>query len=178
MTFVMFLSSSKIPPQSFGSFLSHKQPLLQVRITRASQLRDWKMVFHLFCNEKGLTEVSFCTRKSAVRVLKGKRGSRGNACPGFQVAKTSQNTMEPSQTNICVCAQLLTRYCAFELSFLLKVKEVVFSPRSVSDCLSLCHRPPSDNGWFQLSLTAPRVGWAQQGDSHSRSLMGSKSLCG
>lgn len=38
------------------------------------------MAFHLFCNEKGLTEVSFCTRKSAVRVLKGKTGSRGDTC--------------------------------------------------------------------------------------------------
>ena len=54
---------------------------------------------------------------------------------------------------MCVCAQSCAAlYGAFESSFLLKVKEIVFSVRSVSDYLLHCHRPPSGNGWLQRSL--------------------------
>lgn len=112
------------------------------------------MVFHLFCNEKGLTEVSFCTRKSAVGALKGREEAEGMHSLAFRLPKPPKTQWSLlRQICVCVCAQSCAAlYCTFESSFLLKVKEIVFSVRSVSDYLLPCHRLPSGNGWLQRSL--------------------------
>lgn len=48
------------------------------------------MVFHLFCNEEGLTELSFCVRKSAAGGLSMKGGGETGRMKSLasRVAKT------------------------------------------------------------------------------------------
>ena len=80
----------------------------------------------------------------------------------FRLTKPPKTQWSLRQVCVCVCVCVCVRaraqscpalYCAFESSFLLKVKEIVFSVKSGLDCLLLCHRPPSGNGWLQPSIS-------------------------
>lgn len=110
--------------------------------------------------------------------MRGKEEAEGMHALAFRLPKPPKTQWSPLR-QVCVCALScwldtvpLNCLSCWRWRRLYSLQDLF---QTVYPTLS---QPPSDNGWFQLSLTALRVGWAQQGDSHSRSLMGSKSLCG